>query len=283
MVAAAPACMSNLEERVAQQLEEATLEELMIPAFSHTCGTVLDVGLVLRLVRRYVAVGSGDAMAKVARLVDGYLAEAALDGGLTVSEMEDLVRALPGHVRATDDGLYRAIDTYIKVHSNTITKQERKSLCKLFNARKISSEASFHASQNERLPVRSVIEVLFSEQGKISRAANGSRSFSGSWSPNPVLPARVPSKRENVALQNEMRHLRDDVARLQIQCHALQAQVKRLSSEKKRGRFFRWRSGFLFGGKEMVETADSDVWSIGRQTPMDVWKKRDSKRCSSMS
>lgn len=119
MVGAGPAYLADLEARVAYQLDQASLKDVMITAFSHTCGTLLDVGLVVRLVRKFLeseaAARSGMAMVKVARLVDSYLAEVALDAGLTVAEFEQLATAMPSHARAADDGLYRAIDTYIKV------------------------------------------------------------------------------------------------------------------------------------------------------------------------
>ena len=82
---------------------------------------------MLRLVRWFVGAEEGPAavarsgaaaLAKVAKLVDAYLAEAALDAGLAVAEFEELARAVPAHARATDDGLYRAIDTYLKVSQN---------------------------------------------------------------------------------------------------------------------------------------------------------------------
>jgi NPH3 family len=60
-------------------------------------------------------IASGAAMARVAKLVDAYLAEVALESGLGVKEFEELARALPAHSRATDDGLYRAVDTFLKV------------------------------------------------------------------------------------------------------------------------------------------------------------------------
>lgn len=121
MVSAAPAYRTELEKRVAWQLDQASLKELMIPAFSHTCATLLDVELVVRLVRRFVgmdeAARGGSAVVKVAKLVDCYMAEVALDGNLVLEEFMALAGALPGHARATDDGLYRAIDTYLKVIS----------------------------------------------------------------------------------------------------------------------------------------------------------------------
>ncbi|KMZ58780.1 hypothetical protein ZOSMA_74G01250 [Zostera marina] len=119
MVGADAAYLADLEGRVAWQLDQASLKEIMIPAFSHTCGTLLDVELVLRLVRRFVSlddsVKSGAAIVKVAKLVDIYLAEAALDANMKLTEFEALAGVLPSHARATDDGLYRAVDTYLKV------------------------------------------------------------------------------------------------------------------------------------------------------------------------
>jgi len=119
MVGADPTYRDELEKRVSWQLDQASLKELMIPSFSHTCGTLLDVELVSRLVKRFTGldegVKSGAALVKVAKLVDCYLAEAAVDCSLSLGEFIELAGALPPHARATDDGLYRAIYTYLKV------------------------------------------------------------------------------------------------------------------------------------------------------------------------
>lgn len=111
----------ELEKRISWQLDQASLKELVIPSFSHTCGTLLDVELVIRLVKRFVSLDSEGAksvasLVKVAKLVDSYLAEAAVDANLSFNDFVTLAAALPSHARATDDGLYRAIDTYLKVY-----------------------------------------------------------------------------------------------------------------------------------------------------------------------
>ncbi|RRT60010.1 hypothetical protein B296_00020844 [Ensete ventricosum] len=449
MVGAAASCVRELEARAAAQLDEASLEELMIPAFSHTCGTLLDVGLVLRLVRRFAgnnddggaAARSGAALERVAKLVDSYLAEAALDAGLTVAEFEKLASSLPVHARAMDDGLYRAVDTFIKPASvcdvslrctvfnwrcfpvqiaclfqkrgdvlalpgmqttlglqqqggirglpslnhpfldilihhqpvlnrdkrsqqgfhlhlviwfdhstsswfreghrpphrvafanllgprfvplslrgasslvpvvctprsdtpavlvsmtfNCVTasgvgistippahpstsKQEKKTLCRLIDARKLSAEASLHAAQNERLPVRSVIQVLFSEHTKLRRLTEQwGGSFDGPRSPNPeAAAARCPSKREVLLHQQEIRGLRDDVARLRVHCQGLQAQIDTLaSSEKKKRGFFRWSSFLLFRttDDDAAEKAEDSETGAGRPMPMRASKR----------
>lgn len=45
-----------------------------------------------------------------------------------------------------------------------ITKTEKKSICRLMDCRKLSPEACAHAVQNERLPLRVVVQILFFEQ-----------------------------------------------------------------------------------------------------------------------
>lgn len=120
MVGVEPSYRAELEKRISWQLDQASLKELMIPSFSHTSSTLLDVELVARLVKRFVGLDeginkTGAALVKVAKLVDSYLAEAALDFNMSLSEFIELAGALPSYARATDDALYRAIDTYLKV------------------------------------------------------------------------------------------------------------------------------------------------------------------------
>lgn len=51
---------------------------------------------------------------KVAKLMDAYLAEVARDANLPLARFQNLAESLPQFSRATDDGLYRAVDTYLK-------------------------------------------------------------------------------------------------------------------------------------------------------------------------
>lgn len=283
----------ELEKRVAWQLDQASLKELMIPSFSHTCGTLLDVELVRRLVKRFMGLDegvtrTGAALNKVAKLVDSYLAEVAIDSNLSLEEFIELASALPPHARATDDGVYRAIDTYLKAHSG-VSKQERKLLCRLIDTRKLSPEASLHASQNERLPVRAVIQVLFSEQNKLTRQVDHSGPLMGGLrSPNQSsgldLSARCLSKREVMGQQVEIKRLKEDVVRLQDQINGLQGQLDRLV-EKKKG-FFRWRrfslvSGFKgvndSGRSEGIGEREFGEFGFGRNTPIAVDHTKNTK------
>ncbi|CAA3014725.1 Hypothetical predicted protein [Olea europaea subsp. europaea] len=276
MVRVEPAYRDELEKRVSWQLDQASLSELMIPSFSHTCTTLLDVELVLRLVRRFMnldeAVRSGAALIKVTKLVDCYLAEAAVDSNLTSSEFVALASEVPSHARAMEDGLYRAIDTYLKAHPG-VSKKERNRLCKLIDSRKLSLEASIHAAQNERLPVRTVVQVLFSEQNKLNKQIlDFSGPFSGMLSPNIALDAsaRCLSKREINVQQMEIKRLKEDVLRLQSHCMALEGKIDKLM-EKKKG-FLVWRKfgiPTLRGNRNEDVEREAEV-GIGLKTPLQM-------------
>ena len=55
------------------------------------------------------------AMLAVGRLIDAYLGEIATDANLKPDKFCDLAWALPDGARVYDDGLYRAVDIYLKV------------------------------------------------------------------------------------------------------------------------------------------------------------------------
>lgn len=47
-----------------------------------------------------------------------------------------------------------------------LNKSERKRVCRILECRKLSVEACMHAAQNEMLPLRVVVQVLFFEQAR---------------------------------------------------------------------------------------------------------------------
>ncbi|CAH8384086.1 unnamed protein product [Eruca vesicaria subsp. sativa] len=263
MVKAHPDYKAELEVRISWQLEQASLTELMIPSFSHTCGALFDVELVTRVVTNFARLyhegfKSGASLVKVAKLVDSYLAEAAIDNNLSLIEFISLVKALPSHSRVTEDGLYHAMDTYLKAHPN-MTKQERRRLCGLIGIKKLSKEASLHAAENPRLPMRTIIQILFSEQIKLSHGRhNNDIDYNvSSLSRNPSCsqvsepsPGWRMSKRDMNIQQAEIRRLREGMEKLQIENEAMRRQLKK---EKIGGRssigytggskwYFRWKN-----------------------------------------
>lgn len=126
------ACRLDLEKRVALQLGQAVLDDLLIPAYSFTGDTLFDVDTVQRIMMSYLdseldgKIMGPDAenehvppslsdMERVAKLMENYLAEIASDRNLSVSKFINLAELIPEQSRVTEDGMYRAIDIYLKV------------------------------------------------------------------------------------------------------------------------------------------------------------------------
>lgn len=51
-----------------------------------------------------------------------------------------------------------------------LSKSERKRLCRILDCKKLSVEACMHAAQNEMLPLRVLVQVLFFEQARAAMA-----------------------------------------------------------------------------------------------------------------
>jgi hypothetical protein len=56
----------------------------------------------------------------VGKLIDGYLAEIASDANLKPDRFHNLAISLPEQARLFDDGLYRAVDVYLKVTNSPL-------------------------------------------------------------------------------------------------------------------------------------------------------------------
>ncbi|KAG8389439.1 hypothetical protein BUALT_Bualt02G0229600 [Buddleja alternifolia] len=141
---AATSCRSDLERRIGLQLDQAILEDILIPANSHgnNHSPLYDTDSVLRIFSIFLNLDEDDeddnnthlrdesemvydfdspgspkqsSILKVSKLLDNYLAEIALDSNLTPSKLIALTELLPDHARMVHDGLYRAVDIFLKV------------------------------------------------------------------------------------------------------------------------------------------------------------------------
>ncbi|CAH2061418.1 unnamed protein product [Thlaspi arvense] len=144
----------RLKKRISEQLEETTLSEILS----------YDVDMVQSLVKEFMSRDPKTrSKVSVTKLIDGYLAEKSRDASFLLQNFLSLAETLSSFPRQSHDGLYRAIDMFLKEHSG-ISKSEKKRLCGLMDCRKLSAEACEHAVQNERLPMRVIVQVLFFEQ-----------------------------------------------------------------------------------------------------------------------
>ncbi|KAK6932093.1 BTB/POZ domain [Dillenia turbinata] len=255
-----PSCISNLERWIGMQLDQATLEDLLMPNFSHSMETLYNVDCVQRILEHFLAmdqatggaspcsIDDGQLMGSpsltpitmVAKLIDGYLAEVAPDVNLKLPKFQSLAAAVPEYARPLDDGLYRAIDIYLKSHP-WLPEQDREQLCRLMDCQKLSLEACTHAAQNERLPLRIVVQVLFFEQLQlrtsiagcflVSDNLDGSRqlrsgfagSNEGGW---------ATAVRENQVLKVGMDNMRMRVSELEKECSNMRQEIEKLSGIK---------------------------------------------------
>ncbi|KAL2595523.1 hypothetical protein AAZV13_11G044500 [Glycine max] len=185
------ACRLDLEKRMAMQLGQAVLDDLLIPSYSFTGDTLFDVDTVQRIMSNYLESQTGSHlvfnaddeyfsppqsdMERVGKLMENYIAEIATDRNLPVPKFTSLAELIPEQSRPTEDGMYRAIDIFLKAHP-ALSDMDRKKVCSVMDCQKLSREACAHAAQNDRLPVQTVVQVLYYEQQRLRDAMNGSGS-----------------------------------------------------------------------------------------------------------
>lgn len=210
----------ELIRRIGRELENVAVDDVAI----------LDVDLVQELVAvfmmrdqsgedEFLEVKCVDSNAKinVAKIIDGYLAEIAKDPCLELVKFADLADMVASLPRVTHDGIYRAIDMYLKEHPG-IGKSEKKRICRLMDCRKLSPEACRHAVQNERLPLRVVVQVLFFEQlrsttttGGISEIPPGPTTTGGSHGSSRTATTNTEEEWGSVPTSEELKTLKGEL------------------------------------------------------------------------
>ncbi|XP_073150386.1 BTB/POZ domain-containing protein At1g30440 [Henckelia pumila] len=287
-------CTSNLEKRIGIQLDQATLEDLLMPNFSYSMETLYDVDCVYRILEHFLAVdqvlggaspGSDDEghlmgspsltpITMVAKLIDGYLAEVAPDVNLKLPKFQSLIAAVPEYARPLDDGLYRSIDIYLKSHP-WLAESDREQLCRLMDCQKLSLEACTHAAQNERLPLRIIVQVLFFEQLQLRTSIAGcflvSENLDGSRQLRSGLMGQTDggwasAVRENQVLKVGMDSMRIRVSELEKECSNMRQEIEKLGRVKGSGAWgnvskklgFRLKSQMCSAQEESVSKHNSN-------------------------
>lgn len=164
---ASPSSKMELARRIGIQLEEATVNDLLIPYVSYTNDTLYDIDIVMTILEQFMLQGqsppttpprgkgsfekrrsrsaenvdfgfqesrrsssaSHSSKLRVAKLVDGYLQEVARDVNLPLSKMIALAETVPDFARLDHDDLYRAIDIYLKVTLHILLLLSRIPIC----------------------------------------------------------------------------------------------------------------------------------------------------------
>ncbi|RDX98530.1 BTB/POZ domain-containing protein, partial [Mucuna pruriens] len=285
---ASEACRQVLEKKIGSQLDEVTLDDLLIPSYSYLTETLYDIDCVARILghfleeERNVAAIDGrvprsPALMLVGKLIDGYLSEIASDANLKPSKFYDLAILVPDRARLFHDGLYRAVDVYLKAHP-WVSKSDKENICEVLDCQKLTLEACTHAAQNERLPLRAVVRVLFFEQLQLRHAIAGTLMAAE----EPARPSaalgeeeeageacmhdRDDSKtgqvavRENQVLRLDMDSMRTRVHQLERECSTMKRALEKMDKMGPRGGG-PWRAslalGKKFGCKFKTQVCDS--------------------------
>ncbi|CAK7330119.1 unnamed protein product [Dovyalis caffra] len=231
--------------RIGQQLEEASVNDLLIHAAEGE-NMMYDADAVKKMVEEFLmqdqiaeieseeghevqeirkpGILSDASKLMVAKLIDGYLAEIAKDPNLPLLKFVELAEMVSGISRPAHDALYRAVDMYLKEHPG-ISKSERKRICKLMDCKKLSVDACMHAVQNDRLPLRVVVQVLFFEQVRVAASSGSStpdlpKSIrdlnNGSQRSSRSATTNTEEDWDAVATVEELKALKEEVASLRL-------------------------------------------------------------------
>ncbi|KAK8942766.1 BTB/POZ domain-containing protein [Platanthera zijinensis] len=259
---ASAACRDDLEKRIGAQLDEASLDDLLIPSFEYSVETLYDIDCIQRMLDHFMSTNQSapavspstvdemqlmdtisslmTPLTTVAKLVDGYLSEVAPDANLKFTKFRSLADLVPEYARPSNDGIYRAIDIYLKSHP-WLTECEREQLCQLINCQKLSPEACTHAAQNERLPLRLVVQVLFFEQLRL-RASVAGWFFVSENDDNangdlilPKTPERISEITQEVSDVTQptgTEEMRLRVAELEKECMSMKQEIQKLGKAR---------------------------------------------------
>nr|GME06430.1 BTB/POZ domain-containing protein At5g03250-like [Ipomoea batatas] len=247
-------CRESLERRVGMQLDQGLLDDLLIPNIGYSVETLYDIDCFQRILDHFMlmdhhalaadetpiimeeittttttATHSLTSITRVASLVDSYLAEVAPDVNLKFPKFQALAAAIPDYARPLADGIYRAIDIYLKAHP-WLADAEREQICRLMNCQKLSLEASTHAAQNERLPLRVIVQVLFFEQLRLRTSISGWFFVSDNLESSQNQNDECHDEQCKGTGMEDMRHR---VADLEKECQNMREEVQKLAKTKR--------------------------------------------------
>ncbi|KAK1413393.1 hypothetical protein QVD17_35165 [Tagetes erecta] len=223
-------CREGFELRIGRQLDLATVNDLLIPAQGYTKDEKYDSECVRRILKHFYKnfnEHNQTALDTVAELVVGFLREVAKDVDLKkdsfISLADMSLAALEGTPRTSDE-IYEAIDIYINKH-RYLTESEREEICAVLDCKKMSPEACEHAAQNERLPVRVQVQMLFARQLHLRETitkvvvVSGSEDGSGK--------SKSTEDEEEGKMMGELEKMNSKVEELEKECLLMRREIQR--------------------------------------------------------
>ncbi|KAE8662214.1 scarecrow-like protein 32-like [Hibiscus syriacus] len=221
---------SKLEDMIGSQLDQATLDNLLIPS-PYGTSYMYDVNLVLKFLKAFLRrdrQSSPIRTKKVGSLIR-YIAEVAPDPYLKPSKFRALVTALPDSARDSEDELYHSIDIYLEVHTG-LCEEERIKICCALNYEKLSTDACIHLSQNAKFGSKSAVQALASRQLKLKNFLQGTNHTDSSckFTENEKLDISA----DNEKLREHLQGMQSRVMELEKVCTKMQNQMAKFMKSK---------------------------------------------------
>ncbi|PUZ72687.1 hypothetical protein GQ55_2G414700 [Panicum hallii var. hallii] len=193
---------TRLREQVASNLQFARVDDLPLPE-QETDRPIADsreVRAVESIVSNHAVSVRRKGAEAIAELWDRYLLHIASDPKLRPERLSELIGVIPAGDRKNHNHLYEAINKYLVEHRG-LSGEDKATLCGHLDCRKLSHEACIQAVQNDRMPLRLIVQALFVQQLHTHRAFREcSDSFrcahsgelvpgAGAYTPSPGCPA----------------------------------------------------------------------------------------------
>ncbi|KAL0708917.1 hypothetical protein Bca4012_015895 [Brassica carinata] len=181
------------------------------------------------------------------RLIGNQLEQAALVDLLipnmgyseTLYDVECVLRMIEQFVSSTEQAGIVPSPCIMEEAHPWITDSEREHICRLMNCQKLSLEASAHAAQNERLPLRVIVQVLFFEQLRL-------RTSISSWffvSENLDNPEHQTGGNGGL-LKPRGENVRERVSELEKECMNMKQELQKLVRSKRSWKNFTRKLNF---------------------------------------
>ncbi|KAH6786773.1 hypothetical protein C2S52_006325 [Perilla frutescens var. hirtella] len=177
--------VKKVERMIGLRLDEATLDDLLIPSHGRKANWAYDVNMILRFLKIFLGERREKLfiprLRRVGFLMDLYLAEVAPDPHLKPLKFLALGLALPDSARESYDSFCEVISMYLKVHK-LLSEEEKIRICSVLNADKLSSESLVNLANNVEFPACVAAAALVILQSNLKTLSKDEKNVEFKWS-----------------------------------------------------------------------------------------------------
>ncbi|CAL1381929.1 unnamed protein product [Linum trigynum] len=159
---------AKLQDQIATLLQFAQVEGFLYPekrsSDSSSISSSEEVIVMEEIFSGYVMSSASHTPSAsgslVAELWDSYLSHNGSDPKMEPKRFTELLETTPISWRQSHDQLYRTINSFLQAHQD-LNHDEKAAVCKYLNCQKLSQGACVEAFQNDMLPLKLIVEILF--------------------------------------------------------------------------------------------------------------------------